>query len=108
RRIDIERLRLGDAKSGPRSRVAAMREADFPWKRAHVARAEHVAHQAGALVHVEGLVLGGDDAGRILAAVLQQQQAIVEQLVHRPLGDYAYDSAHGPGTLLSETSIAVS
>ena len=35
-----------------------------------------------------------DDAGGVLAAVLQEQQPVVEQLVHRRGGDGAYDSAH--------------
>ena len=49
----------------------------------HVPGPEHVAHQAIALVHGELPAVRGDDAGRILAAMLQQQQAIVEQLVDR-------------------------
>ena len=35
-----------------------------------------------------------DDAGRVLAAVLQQQQPVVEQLVDRRVRDDADDSAH--------------
>ena len=62
---------------------------------AHVAGAEHVAHQAVALVHVEGAALAGDDAGRILAAVLQHQQAVIEQLVDGVFRHYTENSAHG-------------
>jgi hypothetical protein len=36
-----------------------------------------------------------DDAGRVLAAVLQQQQRVVDQLVDGRLGDDADDAAHG-------------
>ena len=63
-------------------------------QRAHVARAEDVAHQAAALVHVEGRALGGDDAGGILAAMLQHQQPVIEQLVDRVLRDDTENSAH--------------
>ena len=35
-----------------------------------------------------------DDAGRVLAAVLQQQQAVVEQLVDGRVRDDADDAAH--------------
>jgi hypothetical protein len=37
---------------------------------AHVAGAEHVAHHAQLLVHVEHAAVHGDDAGGILAPVL--------------------------------------
>ena len=38
--------------------------------------------------------VAGDDAGGVLAAVLQQQQPVVEQLVDRRVRDDADDSAH--------------
>jgi hypothetical protein len=39
--------------------------------------------------------LHGDDAGRVLPAVLQQQQRVVDQLVDRRFGDDTDDAAHG-------------
>jgi hypothetical protein len=39
-------------------------------------------------------MLGRDDAGRILAAVLQHQQPVIEQLVDRMLGDDPDYPAH--------------
>ena len=63
-------------------------------QRAHVAGAEHVAHHAAALVHVEVGAFGRDDARGVLAAMLQHQQPVVEQLVDRVAGDDAEYSAH--------------
>ena len=94
-RVDVERLRLGRVGRRAGGRVAAMGDADVARQRAHVARAEHVAHHAGALVHVEGVVLAGDDARRVLAAVLQEQQPVVEQLVDGRASDDSEDPAHG-------------
>jgi hypothetical protein len=45
-------------------------------------------------VHVKGIVLGGHDAGRVLAAMLQDHQAIIEQLVDRRGCDNPENSAH--------------
>ena len=68
----------------------------LPRQRPHVAGAEGLAHLPARLVHVEDAVaLGGRDAGRVLAAVLQQQQGVVDLLVDRPTADHPDDSAHG-------------
>ena len=48
---------------------------------AHVARAEHVANLAAAFMHVERRAFARDDAGGVLAAVLEEQEPVVEQLV---------------------------
>ena len=48
-----------------------------------------------ALVHVERVALGRDDARRVLAAVLQQQQPVVEELIDGRTGDDAENPAHG-------------
>jgi hypothetical protein len=71
-----------------------MGDADMTRQRAHVARPKYVAHHAGAFLHVEGLVLAGDDARRVLAAVLQEQQAVIEQLVNGRASDNAQNAAH--------------
>src|SRR3972149_1454311 len=68
RRIDVERLRLGEVERRAGGRIAAKGDAVVARESAHVARAEHVAHHAAALVHVERLALAGDDARRVLAA----------------------------------------
>jgi hypothetical protein len=94
RRVDVERLRLelGERRSG--GRIAAVRDAGVAREVAHVARAEHVAHVARPLEHVEDGPFTRDDAGCVLAAVLQQQQAVVEQLVDRRVRHDADDPAH--------------
>ena len=71
-----------------------MRNAAGAEQRTHVARAEHVAHHAAALVHVEGRALGSSDAGGILTAVLQHQQSVVEQLVDLIFCNHTHNAAH--------------
>jgi hypothetical protein len=46
-------------------------------------------------VHEELALLLRDDASGVLAAVLQQQQGVVDQLVDGCVADNADDSAHG-------------
>jgi hypothetical protein len=45
-------------------------------------------------VHEALGTLHGDDASRVLATVLQQQQSVIDQLVDWRLGRDAYDAAH--------------
>src|SRR5207253_11230855 len=60
----------------------------------HIAGAEHIAHEAVGLVHVESTAVRGCDACSILTAVLQQQQAVVNQLVDGRGGHHTDDTAH--------------
>ena len=66
---------------------------------AHVAGAKHVAHHAARLVHEAAVVLHRNDARCILAAMLQQQQRVVDELVDGRIGDHADDAAHGEVSL---------
>ncbi len=99
RRVHIKRLRFVLVERVAGGGIAHLADAAFAWQCAHVARAKHVAHHAARLVHVKLALLLGHDAGRVLAAVLQQQQRIVEQLIDRGLGNDADDSAHENGFL---------
>jgi hypothetical protein len=81
RRVDIERLRLGQTGSRTGSRVTHMCDTGIAHQRAHVAGAEHIAHHAAALVHVKGLATGGDNTRRILPTVLQHLQSVIQQLI---------------------------
>ncbi|MFM2065281.1 MAG: hypothetical protein RLZZ584_190 [Pseudomonadota bacterium] len=81
-RVDVEGLGLFLAVGVARRGVAHLAQADIARQRAHVAGAEDVAHHAARLVHEELGAARGDDAGGVLAAVLQQQQCVIDQLVH--------------------------
>ena len=72
-----------------------MSDAEITGEIAHVARAKDIADVAGAFVQVERRPVARDDARGILAAVLQQQQSVVEHLIDRRLRNDAYDSTHG-------------
>ena len=62
---------------------------------AHVSRAKDIAHVAGVLMHVEHGTFAGHDTCRVLTAVLQEQQAVVQKLIDwcmRNRADYAAHS----------------
>jgi hypothetical protein len=44
---------------------------------------------------VEIIAVRRGDAGGVLTAMLQEQQAVIDQLVDGALGNYTYDAAHG-------------
>ena len=94
RRIDVERLRLVGVVGRTGGRIATVADSPVADQVAHVARAEHVAHQARPLVHVELRAVCGGDAGGVLPAMLEHLQAIVEQLVNGRSRDDADNSAH--------------
>jgi hypothetical protein len=95
RRVHVERLCLGFARRRTGRRIADLADAEGAGQAAHVARAEHVAHHAVRLVHVEIAAVRRRDARCVLTAMLQQQQAVIDQLVDRGLGNNTYDAAHG-------------
>ncbi len=94
RRVHVERLRFRRTGGRAGSGIAHVRHADVAQQVSHVARAEHVARQALPLVHVEARAFRGDNAGCILAAVLQHHQAVIEQLINRCIGGNADNSTH--------------
>mmetsp|Transcript_59251 Transcript_59251/g.139740 ORF Transcript_59251/g.139740 Transcript_59251/m.139740 type:complete len:404 (-) Transcript_59251:1158-2369(-) len=95
RRVDVEGLSLFLAVGIAGGRVAHLAEADRARQRAHVAGAEDVAHHAARLVHEALLALHRDDTGRILTAMLQQQQRVIQELVDGRSSEGADDAAHG-------------
>ncbi len=94
RRVHVERLRLLLLARVAAGRVAHVTEAHGAEQAAHVARAVRLAHLTLGLLHVDDRAVAGRDAGRILAAVLQQRQRVVDLLVDRSRGDDADDAAH--------------
>ena len=89
RRIDVERLRFELRRCAAGGRIAAVADAEIADEVAHVARAEDVAYVAARLVQVERVAVARDDARGVLAAVLQQQEAVVQHLVDRRVSDDA-------------------
>ncbi len=94
RGIHVERLGLGGIMGRARGGIAHMGDAPIALQVPHVARAKHVAHQTGPLVHAKTPRIRGGDSRGVLAAVLEHLQAIVEQLVHGGSGDHPKNSAH--------------
>ena len=95
RRVDVERLRLevGERRAG--GRIAAVADARVAHQVAHVAGAEHV------LAPVPGPCACGRSVPSlvtmprgVLPAMLQEQEAVVQQLVDGRVRDDADDSAH--------------
>ncbi len=95
-RVHVERLRLFFAGGRALRRVAHVTQADVAEEAPHVARAERLAHLTLGLEEVEDpAALGRRDAGRVLPAMLQQQERVVDLLVDRALPDHSDDAAHG-------------
>jgi hypothetical protein len=44
---------------------------------------------------VEVVAVRRGDARRVLSAMLEQEQAVIDQLIDGTLGNYTYDAAHG-------------
>ena len=93
-RIDIKRLGLFLAKSIACGRIAHLAQATVTRQRAHVAGAKYIFDHALGLVHEKLVFLLRHDARCILAAVLQQQQSVINELVDWSVADNAYDSTH--------------
>ncbi|OIQ67729.1 hypothetical protein GALL_506890 [mine drainage metagenome] len=94
-RIHIERLRLRFAFCIACGGVTHLTDAVIARQRAHIAGTKHIAHHAACLVHEQLRARSGHDARRILPAMLQQEQRVVEQLVDGLLGNHTDDAAHG-------------
>ncbi|MCY1166698.1 hypothetical protein D9M73_66470 [compost metagenome] len=92
--VDIKRLGLVFTVGVARRRVTHLAQAHVARQRAHVACAEHITHHTLGLVHVKLAPELRDDARRVLATVLQQQQAVIDQLVNGCLANNADDSTH--------------
>ena len=93
-RIHIKWLRLSTAARVAGGGIAHMGDAGIAHQVAHIARAEHIAHHAGIFMHMEHLALGGYDARRILSAVLQHLQSVIQQLIHRLKSHHAQYATH--------------
>jgi hypothetical protein len=94
RRVDVERLRFLDEARRACGRVAHVRDADVAGQDCACSRAEDLAHHAVAFPHREARAVAGGNARRVLTAVLQQLQRVVQQLVDRSGGHNADDAAH--------------
>ena len=94
RGVDVKGLGLFFAKSIARRRIAHLSQPALARQRAHIAGAKHVLDHALGFVHEKFIVLLRHDACGILPPVLQQQQGIVNELVHRCVADNADNSTH--------------
>ena len=93
RRVDVEGLRFGGGVPA-RGGIAHVTDPHGALEREHVAGMEHVPNESAALALMQALTVPGDNAGRVLPAVLQRGEGVVEVLVDRRAGDDAYDGAH--------------
>ena len=84
RRVHVERLRLGRA-FGACGRIAAVADADVAAKAEHRLAREHVAHEAGPLVQAQAIAVDRRDARRVLAAMLQHGQRVIERRSRLPI-----------------------
>ena len=96
-RVHIKRLRLVHAHGRTRSRISRVANPRRAVQFTHVSGTENIEHHAFGFVHVEYRAVGRHDARRVLTAMLQTEQAIVNQLIHRAVRN---DSDHATHKLL--------
>ena len=94
RGIHVKRLRFLFAVSIACGGVTHLTQTDIAWQGPHIASAKHVAHHALGFVHEKLLLKLRDNARRVLPTVLQQQQGVVNELIHRCLTDHTHNAAH--------------
>ena len=95
-RVDVHRLRLGGARRTGR-RIAHVADAHVPAQPLHVALLEDLAHQAVAFAQPQtaiGLGVPRDHPRRVLAAMLQGKQRVVDLVEDRALADDSNDTTH--------------
>ena len=95
RRIHVKGLGLLFAISVACGGVTHLAKATVAQQGAHISSPKYVFHHAFGFVHKELAFLLGHDARSILAAVLQKQQGVIDELVNRCVADNADDSTHG-------------
>src|SRR5213078_1204250 len=84
RGVDVEGLRLFFARRRALGRIPDVPQAYLAEERPHVSGAERLTHLALRLRDVEdAAALRRGDAGRVLPAVLQEEQRVVDLLVGR-------------------------
>ncbi|NDG35828.1 MAG: DEAD/DEAH box helicase, partial [Betaproteobacteria bacterium] len=81
-RVDVEGLGFG-GRAFAGGGVAHVPHAHQAFQLQHVAGVEDVAHEAFRFTQVEPSVLAGHDAGRVLPAVLEHRQRVVNCLIDR-------------------------
>ena len=105
-RVELEGLGVLVAAAADR-RVAGVADADRAAEVLDGLGGEDVVDEAVALFRVEAAV-EGDDAGRVLAAVLDGQEALVEVPDHGAVAPDADDAAHGQALTARPGSTAAS
>src|SRR5690606_11092465 len=93
RRVHVERLCLGSVRTSG-GRVAHVTQAHIAGQLQHIALAEDIADKAVAFPDLQSCFARGDDTGRVLAAMLQHRQRIVDRLVDRALTNYSDNATH--------------
>ena len=94
RRIHVKRLRFLFAVGIACRGVTHLTQTDIAWQGPHITCAENVAHHALGFMHEKLLLKLRDDTRRILSTVLQQEQGVVNELIHRCLTDHTHNATH--------------
>ena len=71
-----------------------MAHSDISRQSQHMAVTKHVTYQPITLADMQSIVIPGHNAGRILPAMLQNRQRVINRLVNRTITYYANNAAH--------------
>ena len=93
RGVDIKRLGLGRGGT-TRRRVTDMADTHITGQIDHVPGAEDIPRQAVVLAHMQLSSIHDDNAGGVLATMLQHQQGVVERLIDRAFTKNSNNTAH--------------
>src|SRR5947209_6992457 len=93
-RIHVKRLGFIGSGCRPRCWVTAMANSHHSDKITHVACAKDIAHHSTALVHMKGTTVSRDNAGGILATMLQYKKSVIEKLINRTFSNNPNNSTH--------------
>ncbi len=93
RRVHVERLRFAEAIAPGRG-ITHVADADVAPQLEHVILGKYVADEALGLARAQLAFHRGRDARRVLAAVLQHRQRVIEALIDRGGSDDSDDAAH--------------
>ena len=103
--VHVKRLTFLVGTRAACRRIPYVPDPEVTGEAAHVARSEHVAHEAHRLMHMKDPAVQRTDTRCILPAVLQKQQCIVKPLIYRAVAYQTDYAAHGLSVLKVEKKL---
>ena len=104
RGIHVQRLRQGGTAAAGGG-IAHMGDAHLAGKAVHMAWTKNVLDQPVVLAQIQLAVIAGHNAGRVLAAMLQYRQGVIQTQADVPARYNAYQTTHDRFSSSAATAI---